>query len=140
MYIKIKDGKPDGHPVLASNIIMVFPNFDFDNIPNDWAKFIRDPKPDISIYEVYDGSEYIWDNNLIKEIHKTRPMTLEEKSNKQEEIKQNYKSIGFTTWIFNEETCDCEPPVPKPEDDKEYVWDDKAVAWVEKITIGVTRV
>lgn len=61
-------------------------------------------------------------------------------------IRKNFAGIGFTydeerdafippnffeSWILNEETCQWEAPVPYPDDDKDYVWDEESEDWVE---------
>jgi hypothetical protein len=37
----------------------------------------------------------------------------------------------FASWILNPETTEWEAPVPKPEDDKSYGWDEESVSWIE---------
>lgn len=37
----------------------------------------------------------------------------------------------YDSWVLDEETCRWEAPVPYPEDDKIYVWDEDSVNWVE---------
>ena len=37
----------------------------------------------------------------------------------------------FTSWILNQTTCLWEAPVAKPNDDKEYYWDEEAIVWKE---------
>jgi hypothetical protein len=39
----------------------------------------------------------------------------------------------FNSWILNENTCRWEPPVPYPNDDKFYSWNESLVNWVEMI-------
>jgi hypothetical protein len=63
-------------------------------------------------------------------------------------IRKNYAGIGFTydenrdafipprpeyypSWILNEETCLWEPPVPYPDDENEYEWDEENLNWVQ---------
>lgn len=61
-------------------------------------------------------------------------------------IRYNYAGVGFTydeerdafispkpfeSWLLNEETCKWEAPIPKPQDDKQYQWDEDALNWVE---------
>ena len=36
----------------------------------------------------------------------------------------------YPSWIFNEDTCEWEPPVPRPSDDKFYIWDEASVSWI----------
>lgn len=35
----------------------------------------------------------------------------------------------FPTWVFNEETCNWEPPIPYPQDGKNYYWDITTHNW-----------
>ena len=59
-------------------------------------------------------------------------------------LRKNYAGTGFTYnseldafippcpclgWLLNEETCLWEPPIPKPEDDKFYIWDETLQNW-----------
>ena len=61
-------------------------------------------------------------------------------------IRKNYAGIGFTydqerdafippkpfeSWILNEDTCLWDPPIPYPEDGKDYSWNEESASWVE---------
>ena len=61
-------------------------------------------------------------------------------------LRKNYAGVGFTydsvrdafippqphpSWILNEDTCQWESPVPYPDDDKMYNWDETTTNWVE---------
>jgi hypothetical protein len=35
----------------------------------------------------------------------------------------------FSSWTLNEETCEWEPPIPKP--DGNYDWDEPTTSWIE---------
>jgi hypothetical protein len=63
-------------------------------------------------------------------------------------LRKNYAGIGFTydeerdafippklysKWILNEDTCQWEAPVPYPQDDKDYVWNDNKGEWEEVV-------
>ncbi len=37
----------------------------------------------------------------------------------------------FSKWILNEDTCQWEPPVAYPDDEKFYVWNDNKGVWEE---------
>lgn len=62
-------------------------------------------------------------------------------------FRKNYAGIGFVydevkdafipskpfpSWILNEETCQWQPPVPYPNDEKHYSWDESSFSWVEQ--------
>ena len=61
-------------------------------------------------------------------------------------FRKNYAGIGFfydqnldafippkpfSNWVLNNETCLWESPIPIPEDEKQYLWDEKSISWVE---------
>lgn len=61
-------------------------------------------------------------------------------------LRKNYASIGysydsildafippkpFPSWTLNEEICDWEPPVARPTDDKNYLWNESTQSWDE---------
>jgi hypothetical protein len=61
-------------------------------------------------------------------------------------IRKNYAGIGFTydavrdafippkpypSWILNEDTCNWESPVPYPEDEGIYSWNENQQQWIE---------
>jgi hypothetical protein len=63
-------------------------------------------------------------------------------------LRKNYPGIGFTydstrdafippklfqSWLLDENTCLWIPPVPRPEDGKEYDWDEANIRWIEFI-------
>jgi hypothetical protein len=61
-------------------------------------------------------------------------------------FRKNYAGIGFTfdserdafippqpfpSWVLDEDTCQWESPVPRPDDDKDYRWNESTVSWDE---------
>lgn len=60
------------------------------------------------------------------------------------QLRKNYAGIGYTydrsrdafyspqpfqSWILNEDTCWWEAPVPYPDDDRDYLWDEDSCVW-----------
>jgi hypothetical protein len=60
-------------------------------------------------------------------------------------IRKNYAGIGyfydserdafippkpFDSWILDEDTCNWEPPVPYPIDEKDYIWNETDKEWI----------
>ena len=60
-------------------------------------------------------------------------------------FRKNYAGIGYTydetrdafmipqpypSWILDEDTCQWEPPVPRPEDIRVHNWDEDSGSWV----------
>ncbi len=61
-------------------------------------------------------------------------------------IRKNYAGVGFTydstrdafippkpypSWVLNEDTCQYDSPVPYPDDDKRYEWNEETTNWKE---------
>ena len=61
-------------------------------------------------------------------------------------LRKNYAGIGYTydntkdafippkpynSWVLNETTCLWEAPIPMPDDDKMYSWDEETTSWIE---------
>lgn len=42
-----------------------------------------------------------------------------------------YRPQPFASWLLNQETWTWEAPIPKPDDGKQYKWDEPSVSWVE---------
>lgn len=132
LFIQIKDGLPFEHPVVEDNIKQIIKDFDFDNPPEGWAKFVRKPRPDLGVYEVYTGVTYVWNGDMVEDSHITRPMTEQEK---QEKINLTHSiwaaQQGHASWTFNEALCAYVPPVQYPNDGKRYYWDEPTLSWIE---------
>lgn len=133
LVIKIKDGQPFEHPMTEKNFAAAFPNIDLNNLPPEYAWFIR-VQPEVGMYEVNEGCTYQWDGNVVKDVWTIRPMTVEEKQAKIDAAVAWWESQPDRplSWVFDEPTCAFVPPIPKPDDGKYYVWDEATIAWVEK--------
>jgi hypothetical protein len=61
--------------------------------------------------------------------------------------RKNYAAIGYTydsvrdafippkpypSWVLNETSCVWDSPVPRPIDNKDYIWDESIVNWFER--------
>ena len=132
LYIQLKNGLPFEHPILEDNFRQAFPHIDVNNLPPAFAKFERVEQPSVGVYEVYEGVTYEKFGDVFKDVHHIRPMTAEEKTAKQNAIKAQWaENPGWTSWIFDEETCSFKPPVPRPIDGKPYRWDEATTSWIE---------
>ena len=131
LYIKLLNNKPVDHPIARENMLSAYPSVDLDNLPHDWAEFVRVPPPKIGPYEVVEGV-YEWVGDVIKDVWYVYPMSPEEKAVKQDRVKRNYIADGgFSNWIFDEDKCAHVPPVPMPTDGKPYMWVQLGLCWVE---------
>jgi len=136
LYIKLQDGNPIDHPMTHDNFVQAFPEIDTNNLPEDYIEFVRVPYPtNLDLYEVYDGVHYEIIDGVCKDVHTVREMTDEERTAKQNQVKEDWAENGYPSWIFDERTCSFESPLGSPPPDgKAYVWDEATVSWVEAST------
>ena len=131
LFIRVVDGAPFEHPIFGDNFRDAFPDIDPDNLPSNFARFVRIERPVIGVYEVCDSCTYEWDGDTVTDVHHVRNMTAEEKTAKQDEAKAIWAKNGYASWVFNEETCSFEAPIARPVDEKEYRWDEATLSWIE---------
>jgi len=125
-YAKVQDG-------IVTQVIVAEPEFFntfVDNSPGKWIK---------TSYNMRGGVYYDPATNQPAE---------DQSVIKGDEARQrkNYAGIGYTydktldafippkpydSWVLNEETCLWEPPTPRPDDGKDYRWDEETTSWVE---------
>jgi hypothetical protein len=43
-----------------------------------------------------------------------------------------YEPQPYPSWVLDEDTCLWQPPVPRPQDDNIYEWDEATGAWIAK--------
>jgi hypothetical protein len=132
LFIRLQNGEPFEHPISEENMQQAYPNVDLNNLPNTFAEFIRHPQPSIGVYEVYENTSYEWVDGKVQDVHHVRQMTQEEKIDRQDRVKNSWaQNTGYLSWIFNEVTCKFEPPIPYPNDGKQYGWDEDTTSWIE---------
>ncbi len=120
LYIQIENNTPINHPATEENLLLVF-----GNIPNNWATFNRVITPTVSHFESYLGCSYEFIDGVYTDVHHVKKMTFEE-------INEKVKELNIPpSWQFNSDIFDFEPPVPYPQDDKQYYWDEPTVSWKE---------
>ena len=137
LYIRIVDGQPVDHPILGENFRQAFPHIDTDNLPADFARFVRVPKPPLERVFQYISNEatYQWIDGVVMDVWENREMTDEEKA---EKIAHARQYQPFPSWVFSEENCKWEPPVPLPEDispEKMYYWDEPTTSWIPQTPV-----
>lgn len=136
LYIRIKNGMPFEHPIFEDNLKQAFPDIDLDNLPSEWARFVRIERPEIGVYDVLDPEEPTYElvDGVYKDVWHKRAMTPEEKTEKQKKIKDYWASLphgeNFSAWVFNEEKCEYIAPISKPSDGKPYFWQGTTNSWV----------
>jgi len=130
LYIQVKNGQPINHPATEENLLHALGAID-----NTWETFVRTEMPVLGIYEVFDTDlpSYQKVDGVWTDFWHVREMTDEEKSAKQQVVKDEWNSFprpNQTAWTFDEATCTYIPPIPRPTDDKQYFWQGTTNSWV----------
>jgi hypothetical protein len=105
----------------------------FESIPEDWQPFIRVECPKLGIYQILNSKEssyqFVESEKCWMDIWDIRNMTDEEKSAKQQQVKNDWInrpfSHNFTAWVYDEESNLYKPPFLRPTDVPEgqmYRW------------------
>jgi hypothetical protein len=132
LFIRIKDGAPIDHPIMGENFRQAFPDVDTENLPAEFARFVRVQAPALGPYEYNQSVSYQLVDGVYTDVFTCEQMTAEEISAKQQVVKDFWVSNnGFASWTFNEQTCMYEALTPKPTDGKVYLWNEEQLAWVE---------
>jgi hypothetical protein len=119
LYIQVKDGAPINHPVFMDNLFQAF-----GGIPNDWEQFIRVPRPEIGVYQVFNSLESTYEkqHGYWMDVWSVRDMTPEEKAAcqqaAQDEFNSREQASNWSAWTLDEATCTMVPPIPRPELDQ----------------------
>jgi len=132
LFIRIKDDAPFEHPILGENFRQAFPDVDTENLPAEFARFVRVQAPQLGVYEKNQTVSYQLVDGVYTDVFTCEQMTVQEIAAKQQAVKDSWASNnGFASWTFNEQTCSFEAPTPKPQDDKLYTWNEETLTWVE---------
>lgn len=131
LYIQIKNGLPFEHPIMEDNLKKAFPDIDINNLPENFARFVRVSRPVWGVYQINEGCTYEFVDGVYTDVWHIRDMTTEEKEAKQNLTKQEWLNTGGpASWIFDENTCSFNPPVPYPNDGARYRWAEETTSWV----------
>ena len=135
LYIQMSGGQPHEHPIVEWNFKQAFPDIDVNNLPPEYCPFVRVEAPALGVYEKNQTVSYGLVEGLAgtyTDIWTCEDMTAEEKL-----AKQNAVKIAFSTehptwasWDFDEDTCTMVPPVPRPNNEDPYVWNEETLLWV----------
>jgi len=131
LYIQLENGEPVNHPILEENFVQAFPEIDLNNLPDTFARFERVAPTELGVYEISEGSTYEWVDGIVKDVHHRRAMTVEEKTAKQDALKEHWLTRGLDSWVFDEESCTYQPPIPYPDESKLFRWDEATISWIE---------
>jgi hypothetical protein len=119
LYIETENGVAKNHPAFEDNLIQAF-----GSVPEHWMPFERVQRPVLNMYQIMESETptYAFVDGVWKDVWHIREMTAEEKeATKQATIKKAKDAWSsrpqienWSTWVFNEETFNYEPPIPHP--------------------------
>lgn len=134
LFIRIKDGAPFEHPIVGENFRQAFSDVDTENLPAEFAKFVRIAPPTLGVYEKNQTVSYQLVGEVYTDVFTCEQMTVQEIAFKQQQAKDFWaNNNGFASWTFNEQTCAYEAPTPMPTDTTNvYVWNEETITWIEK--------
>jgi hypothetical protein len=132
---------------MADNMRQLFPEHDLQTPPSGFAHFVRVARPALDVYEKIDssygfegcGCAYEAVGNGFTDVWYVLQMTDAEKVEKQNSAKDAWAINGFASWIFNETTCEYEPPTARPEDGNNYYWNEPTISWVALAVSSTTE-
>ena len=134
LFIRIKDGACFEHPILSDNFRQAFPDVNIENLPAEFARFVRIAPPVLGAYEKNQTVSYQLVDGVYTDVFICEQMTVQEIASKQQQVKDSWtNSNGFASWTFNEQTCAYEAPTPMPTDatmENPYRWDEATTSWV----------
>ena len=110
LFIQIQNGQPFEHPIMSDNFSEAFPDVDVENLPSEFAKFVRVEMPMVNVYEVYEGVTYELIDGFYRDVHHVRPMTDQERADKINAKRSTVPEEWTEEWTFVEEWCSWEPP------------------------------
>ncbi len=131
LYIETENGVTKNHPAFEDNLIQAF-----GGIPDHWERFTRVAAPTPGIYETMDSNipTYSKVDGVWTDVWTKRDMTEEEKSAKQQMVHDEWatrpNASNYTAWIFDEATCEYQPPIPRPTDRRVF-WQGSTNSWVD---------
>ena len=132
LVIKLENNQPVNHPIMFTNFQMIYPGTDYDNLPDGYAKFTRIARPTEGPFETVSAEPtYEWENGVVVDKWTVTQMTDAEKQAKIEEYRQ---MLPFPSWTLDETTLMFIPPVPYPDDDSLYEWNEDNQTW-DSVTI-----
>ena len=115
LYIETESGVTKNHPAFQDNLMQAF-----GRIPDHWESFIRVERPVPAVYQVLESDKPVYAkvNGVWTDVWSVRDMTAEEKSAKQQAVRDAFNSreqaANWSAWALDEATCTMIPPTPRP--------------------------
>jgi hypothetical protein len=132
LFIRIQNGHPFEHPIIENNFRQAFPDVDTNNLPAEFARFVRVTPPVLGPYEKNQTVSYQFVDGVYTDVFACEQLTSEEIAAKQQAVKDAWvANQGYASWTFDEATCAYIPPTLRPDNDERYSWNEEQLVWVE---------
>ena len=129
LCIEVSEGKPINHPIQQSNLEMIYPGIDFENLPEQYCKFVRVEKPFPKWDEVIEGPEYKIIDGVCYDVWTINKISDEKR---QQMLDDLVTSCPYPSWTIDYENHNIIPPVPMPTEGS-WTWDEATLSWVEYV-------
>jgi hypothetical protein len=112
---------------MGGNFQEAFPDIDPNNLPAEFARFVRVPRPTLGVYEVLVSEDptYQLVAGVFTDVWDVRAMTDVEKFEKQQTAKNFFnarpQAENWAAWLFDETTCTMQPPITRPNKDQAQI-------------------
>ena len=129
LYIELKNGEPINHPMLQSNMEMIYPVMNLQNLPENFCEFVRVDAPVPKWDEVVEGPEYKIIDGICYDVWTVNKISDEKR---QQMLDDLAASNPYPSWTVDTVNHNLIPPTPYPEEGA-WVWNEETVSWVEYI-------
>jgi len=126
LYIEINDGNIMNHPMQQSNLEMLYPGIDFENLPENYCKFIRIERPFPKWDEVIEGPEYKIIDGICYDVWTINKISDEERQKKIDDL---VASNPYPSWTIDYENYNIISPIPYPTEGS-WTWDETTLSWI----------
>ena len=127
LFIRMSDGQPVEHPIIADNFREAFPGIDPDNLPPEFARFTRIARPTPGPFQDVSGPTYEVIDGVVRDVWAVRDLSDDERATKIAGARA--EGCVFPSWTLDEATLIWTPPTPRPEEGGPYRWDEGSVSW-----------
>jgi len=87
LFIRIQNGQPFEHPIMEDNFRQAFPHIDTNNLPAEFARFVRVANPALGVYEKNQTVSYQLVDGVYTDVFSCEQMTAQEIAAKQQTTK-----------------------------------------------------
>jgi hypothetical protein len=114
LFIEMRNGAPYGHPILDSNFREVYPDIDTQNLPSNFARFVRTAPPsNVGMFEV-EESTYQIVGDVVTDVWAIRPLEGEQYAMRVDMLRQSLEGdVENQKLIAQEKIAEATDPAVK---------------------------